>query len=284
MMTDLACPACHAAAPRRYHYGYGDILVCQSCRLQWAQKAVNDVTGADDITSVHDHYMDPSKLDAESYAPYCDFFAMLGGIAPGHLRILDVGCGNGMFVGECLRRGHDAWGVEIDVSKLALMAPDVRARVEIIAVEDLPTPPTPFDVIAFWDSFEHLRDPFAVLAQLRHCMAPHTVVFIRVNNTHDVFNLTTQLALRLIPVLGRRLLEVCFNLPQHYWNFSIRGMTLLLRQSGWEVVARRVTDTPAGRLTSNPAFRLAITGAYLINRTIRGGKIGEYYVRTAGKA
>lgn len=271
------CPACRRAGARRYRYEIGDIWICAGCKLQWADKSETDLTGTNDVTTVHKHYMDPASLDVPNYPPYLKFFSTIEALRPGPLRILDVGCGNGAFVAACLRRGHDARGAEIDRTKEPLIPPAVRARVDFIAAEELPIPPTPYDVITFWDSFEHLAEPFAVLERLRRCMAAQTVVFVRVNNVHDIFNLVTAAALRVAPGLGKRLLEICFNLPQHYWNFSVPAMKLLAAQAGWQIAAHRITETPAGRLTPNPLFRVAIAGAYAANFVIGGGKIGEYY-------
>lgn len=274
-----SCPACASAASEAYAFADGVIHVCGDCRLQWADKAgVQNFDGFDDVTGVHARYVDPASIDAATYQPYRDFFAALERRGKSGGRLLDVGCGNGVFLGEALRRGWDAMGVEPDPAMRGRIRADLLSRVVPATIETAGDLGGAFDVVTFWDSFEHLPDPMAVLDSLRPHLAPGAVVFLRVNNSHDIFNLITRAALALRLPVGRRLLESCFNLPQHYWNFACRPMTLMLQRGGWRVTAWRPTETPASRLSANPLVRAAIGAAYAVNRLIGGGKIGEYWI------
>lgn len=272
------CPACGRPARARYPYPEGTIFGCGACKLQWADMSSAGAAGEMNVTGVHDRYMDPASIDALRYEPFVAFFHRLarhGRLGP--LAILDIGAGNGAFIAEALRRGHDAEGVEPDAA-VAARTGAVRDRIRIARAEDVEPVGRPFDVITFWDSFEHLERPFATLDALRPRLAPGGLVFLRVNNRHDVFNLATAVALRLAPGLGRRLLRICFNLPQHRWNFSAAAMRTMLARAGWRIVEYRFTDTPVVRLTGNPALRVVFEVAYLVNRAIGGGKIGEYLI------
>lgn len=265
-------------------YPEGVIHICPNCRLQWAERSASAIEGDVDVTGMHGRYMDPRSIDGPAYPPYRDFFRRIGnrfGDRP--LSILDVGCGNGVFLAEAARRGHRVRGIELDTRHRAVIPEALRERVVFAAAEEaLPALSESYDVVTFWDSFEHIDDPFALLPILRPHLAAGGVVFARVNNTHDLFNLLTRIVLAAGPRdLGRRLLKACFNLPQHAWNFSRPGMRSLLERRGWLVWADRITETPSSRLTASPLARLAIEGAYLANRLIGGGKIGEYYFAPA---
>lgn len=285
MTTTLQCPACAAVVTRHEVYGEGTISLCSDCGLQWATKSVQPIGVEDDPTRVHDHYMDAGSLNPATYGPYRDFFNRLLRVGRPGGRVLDLGCGNGRFVEACLMRGFDAHGVEIDMANRARMGDEVRRRVTFCSIEEYAARcGTKYDIITFWDAFEHLADPFGLLPRVADLLAPGGIVFVRVNNVHDIFNIATKVALTVAPALGRRLLFACFNLPQHHWNFSRRAVTLMLGRAGWEVVALRATETPAGRLTDRALGRAIITTAYLANRLIGGGKIGEYWIRPIGSA
>jgi 2-polyprenyl-3-methyl-5-hydroxy-6-metoxy-1,4-benzoquinol methylase len=260
-------------------YPQGTIYTCDPCRLQWADRLASAVEGEIDSTGHLDRYMSPESVGL-NYPPYQDFFARLKGrYGDRPLRILDVGCGNGQFIAAALHRGHDAYGVDIDLRTKSLMSDEVVKRVIFAGAEEaLPAMDGSFDVVTFWDSFEHMDQPFDLLAPIAPHMAPGGTVFLRVNNTHDIVNLVTKATLALAPALGRKLLKVCFNLPQHAWGFSRPAMTALLARDGWTVSHCRITETPSTRLTGNPLARLAFESAYLVNRMIGGGKIGEYWV------
>jgi 2-polyprenyl-3-methyl-5-hydroxy-6-metoxy-1,4-benzoquinol methylase len=278
--SDRRCPACSSTDTLDEIYEEGTIYSCPRCRLQWARRNISAIEGAIDITGVHQRYMDPLSIDPANYEPYSSFFTHVSRTrGEGHLRMLDIGAGNGMFMAEAARRGHEVFGIEVDERHRSVIPSTILPRVEFAAAEAvLPRLHGIFDVITFWDSFEHFDDPFSLLKHVRPRLAPGGIVFARVNNRHDVFNLITAAALKIAhDRLGRSLLKVCFNLPQHAWNFSGTSMKLLLDRHGWAVLDKRVTETPISRLTVNPLKKAIITAAYLANRTIGGGKIGEYY-------
>lgn len=278
----LRCPACESADIRNTIFTEGIIHVCPACHLQWADRTASAIEGDTDITGAHGRYMDPASIDTLRYEPYVTFFKTvetLLGRKP--RRILDVGCGNGVFMAEAARRGIDVWGIELDERHRGVISADLLPKVSFTYAEDaLPTMEGLFDVVAFWDSFEHMNAPYALLAHVLPRLAPDGLVFIRVNNTRDIFNMITRAATVLSPrTVGPRMLKTCFNLPQHAWNFSVKGMALLLQKHGWEIISNRATETPASRLFPELWKRLILSFAYTFNRLIGGGKIGEYYIR-----
>lgn len=261
-------------------YPEGVIHRCPHCKLQWADRTASAIIGDVDVTGVHSRYMDPASIAPSTYEPFRSFFVRIGrlfGDRP--LNILDIGCGNGVFLAEAARRGHQVHGIELDERHRAVIPAAILPHVVFAYAEQaLPRIEGAFDVVTFWDSFEHIDAPYALLEHVRPRLARDGVVFVRVNNTHDVFNLITAAAMAVAPrTLGRRLLKACFNLPQHAWNFSHQGMATLLDRHGWQLRFRRATETPATRLVSKRVGRLALQCAYTINRMIGGGKIGEYY-------
>lgn len=282
--SEIRCPCCGSRPTLSVPYAEGTIHGCRPCRLQWAERIASGHEGEIDATGRLGRYMSPESI-GDGYPPYRDFFARLKatfGERP--LRILDVGCGNGQFIAAALARGHEAFGVEIDPANRALMTEDVAQRVIFAGAEQaLPDFDGVFDVVAFWDSFEHMDRPFPLLAHVAPHLAPGGLVFLRVNNTHDIVNHVTSAALALAPGVGRKLLKVCFNLPQHAWNFSRPAMTIMVAREGWRVGHCRITETPAARLTANPVAQLVFEAAYLVNRLIGGGKIGEYWLEAPGR-
>jgi len=226
----------------------------------------------------HSAYIRGDHVAFDRYGPFTAFFSEIEKRFSGPVRILDVGCGSGHFVAECLRRGHDVWGVEIDPTRADDMPPKVHERVFFQSADQLPEFSSPFQVIAFWDSFEHFQLPFAVIESLRKHISMDGVVFMRVNNTRDIFNWVSLALLRFLPSLGRPLFKACYSLPEHFWNFSLGTMSQLCEKSEWRIERFRATETPALRFTNNLAARGAIEAAYMVNRLIGGGKIGEYWL------
>ncbi|UCB56653.1 MAG: class I SAM-dependent methyltransferase [Candidatus Omnitrophota bacterium] len=84
-------------------------------------------------------------------------------------RILDVGCGAGLFAGRLKEKlKAEVWGVEIDKSAAAL----AQDRIDRVLVGDISKlqdelPKAYFDCIIFNDVLEHLVDPFGLLSKIK---------------------------------------------------------------------------------------------------------------------
>ncbi len=85
-------------------------------------------------------------------------------------RILDVGCGDGLFF-PVLQRFGDPWGIEPADDALAPDGP-WRARIHAGPLDDSFKSPAPFGLVLALDVVEHLDDPDAFLAHVRRLTAP----------------------------------------------------------------------------------------------------------------
>ncbi|MCX6778936.1 MAG: class I SAM-dependent methyltransferase, partial [Candidatus Magasanikbacteria bacterium] len=106
-------------------------------------------------------------------------------------KILDVGCGMGLF-GEQLKKKLNAevWGMELD-NKSGLVAKEKINRVLIgdvfQLINDLPN--TYFDCIVFNDILEHLADPFSLLSRIKEKLSTNGVIVCSIPNVRYFINL-----------------------------------------------------------------------------------------------
>ncbi len=253
--------------------------------MQWANLSKH--CKIDSISRVDSFYMQTESItEPENYDPFSDFFIFIDKLAAGqnlgangYITILDIGCGNGIFISECLRRGFNVMGVEADQAMINYMPKEVVDRVIFKPIEKIDRFDYSFDVITFWDSFEHLENAFDILDKVRLYVKDNGVVYLRVNNNRDIYNWITQFILKLSPQMGKKkFLKKCFGLPWHRWNFSYEGMRNLLQKKNWRIIHFSPGETPASRFTSNVFIIVHIKCAYIFNKLIRGGKIGNYYI------
>lgn len=152
-----------------------------------------------------------AQMDASGLAP---------SVRAGPRRILDVGCGNGLFFPELLRFG-DVRGIESDAG---LVAPDgpYRDRIDIRPFNPADPPPAgaPFDWLLMLDVLEHLRDDAAAASHVRRILAPGGLFLLTVPaleslwSAHDDANL-------------------------HFRRYTRSRLRRLLRSAGFEILAIR---------------------------------------------
>ncbi|MCA9773949.1 MAG: class I SAM-dependent methyltransferase [Myxococcales bacterium] len=88
----------------------------------------------------------------------------------GRRRILDVGCGDGLFF-SALERFGDVEGVESDARLVTVQGPR-RARIHVGPFDETFAPEAAYDWILMLDVLEHLDDPRAALAKALGLLAP----------------------------------------------------------------------------------------------------------------
>jgi SAM-dependent methyltransferase len=94
------------------------------------------------------------------------------------MKCLDFGCGHGFFVEAMSRRGIDAYGFDIGVSKLQ-KDPNVRVAYRASFEEyDL----TGFDMITAWHVLEHMREPSKTVKALSDRLKEGGLLILAVPN------------------------------------------------------------------------------------------------------
>lgn len=96
----------------------------------------------------------------------------------GRARVLDVGCGLGHSLVAAAERGLVGFGTESSKDCIRI----ARERgLEVFDAAD-PLPAGPFRLITFWESLEHMSEPYEILAECRERLEPEGLVALTVPN------------------------------------------------------------------------------------------------------
>lgn len=135
---------------------------------------------------------------------------------------LEIGCGHGEFLRALRDRGATRLlGYEPDSSVAPIAGVEIRARTWDANAE----PQESFELIACLQTLEHLPDPRAQLSSFRRHLRPDGILLLC---SHDFSHPVNRLLGRHSPILD----------PQHLHLFTPRGLTALLRATGWTILAR----------------------------------------------
>lgn len=93
-------------------------------------------------------------------------------------RILDVGCGLGMYVEKFRRFSSEVYGVDIDPEKVAT-AQTRLPNISLAPAEDLPFKDRSFDLVLLHEVIEHVVDDHRAIAEAVRCtdVGGHVVIY-----------------------------------------------------------------------------------------------------------
>ncbi|HEY2718015.1 MAG TPA: class I SAM-dependent methyltransferase [Solirubrobacteraceae bacterium] len=114
----------------------------------------------------------PSDLESRRAFVLERLHAVAGGPGVSHLRVLDVGCGEGQLTAAIAEAGFDVLGVDVAEEPLR-RARALHPGLELLRVEpdgQWPLPDAGFDVIWAGETIEHVTDTAGWLSQLRRLL------------------------------------------------------------------------------------------------------------------
>jgi SAM-dependent methyltransferase len=267
---DPRCPTCGAAGAaiaRRERDRAWTCFACAACGLQyWSPRAIDPAFYAD---AHHDTYERRRRGEAFLRERHHVF---LRRARPG--RLLDLGCGEGMFLQVARERGFEIAGLDLDPGNVAAARARGLAPIEQGLVVDgegrlapMLVGAAPFDWVTAFEVLEHQPDPLGFLRAARGLLGPAGRLCGSVPNRE-----------RILAARERRRSDGDFP-PHHFLWFSRGALEATLRAAGF---ARVLVEPIAER--DPQAF-----AAYLENALLGGltgaakGAVRRALERTSGE-
>jgi ubiquinone/menaquinone biosynthesis C-methylase UbiE len=138
-------------------------------------------------------------------------------------RILDVGCGRGIMLRKLKEEGWEGYGSELSQSMTQQLK---MAGVHICHERNLQNCRFPdgfFDVVSLWHSFEHLRDPCAILDEIHRMLKPEGIAVFAVPNRRGWLSRLT------------RQNWFALDVPRHLFHYDIQSLPLLMESHGFRI-------------------------------------------------
>ena len=180
--------------------------------------------------------LSPYQFKASPYSSHARVLELLPTVTNG-ARVLDVGCGPGYLCELLTARGYRVTGLE----KAGWGPPDGPRGYALIDADldrGLPSMDARFDVIVCADVLEHLRDPAALLRQLRGVLAPGGRLIASLPNSGHLY-------FRLVTLSGRfpKLDKGLFD-RTHIHFFTWDGWCALFTAAGFRIRTAIPTSVP----------------------------------------
>lgn len=157
-------------------------------------------------------------------------------------RVLDVGCALGWFLAEASDRGWEAEGVEVSEHAREFVADRFGLTVHTGRLQDAGLAPGAWDLVALWDTIEHLVDPADMLRRCAGLVRPGGYLVLSTGN-HNSWR--SRIQGRDWPLVRP---------PKHLTYFTPRTLRSMVARAG--LVPVHTWQEPPGRIPA-PLRKLA---------------------------
>jgi SAM-dependent methyltransferase len=277
-MQPPQCLVCQEPAARlRYRLSAFSIYACERCgvvflwplpseeaiRATFAALYGGGSTALPELRGYYDYCFDdaPTNPLVQTYEHWLD--AVERYRAPG--RLLDVGCGTGLFLAVARRRGWRVSGVDGSVEATRHARERFGLDVETGDFAARTDRGERFDAITMWDIVEHAREPVRLLASARRALAPGGVVGLSTPNQHSILDVVAGALYRASGGRAVSALEK-FYVDQHFLYFDAQTLTGALGRAGLAPVEIRRELTDLRRLSLAAPVRLVLRALFLVSR------------------
>ncbi len=139
-------------------------------------------------------------------------------------RLLDVGCGSGLYLRAMRRLGWQVSGVELSAKAAAYAREALGLDVREGSLEEAGFPDEHFDVVTLWHVLEHLPSPRRTLQEVVRVLKPDGILICEVPNIDSLQS----------RVMGHRWFHL--DPPRHLYAFSPATLRAMLQAAGLTVL------------------------------------------------
>lgn len=233
-----------------------DVLRCKKCSLVFLSNIPNE-EGLKELYSSN-YYRDRGeyyfnnivsnpengKNNENIEASFSLGLKRLNFLKPERGRLLDVGCGLGIFLAMAKMENWDACG--IDISPYAVKYAKERFSLEVYnssSLKDVAFPPKSFDVITLWDSLEHFPDPLNQFKEIHKVLKDDGLVMLDIPNEKSLLRV---MARCLYVMTGRTFTYPVRKLYHNYhlYYFDPHAIEILLNKVGFKMLSIERKNIP----------------------------------------
>jgi len=175
-------------------------------------------------------------------------------------KLLDVGCGEGLFLHTAQKHGYEVSGIEISEYAAKYARDKFGLEVRNTSLLESGFADNTFDIITLWHVLEHLPSPGKELEKARRLLKPGGCLIAAVPNVDDLLGQAFYKALK------GKYFEIYStdSKEPHLYHFSTTTLRRLLENSGFEI--RKIT---ADFAQVDPYMRIVEYVSYFAAKLVR---------------
>jgi len=268
-----------------------DVVACISCgqifihplpTVEEIQELFSSLytSGEGSVPELKDYYGfcfedEPDNPLVEQYEAWLDVIERVK--PPG--RLLDVGCGTGLFLAVARRRGWQPFGIDESPEATRHAREHFGLDPWVGEFESFADRGETFDLVTGWDVIEHCRNPVDLVRAARRSLASGGLLSLSTPNQRSILDLLGGLIYRASAGRATRALEK-FYIEQHFLYFTPDSLRDCLARGGMEIFTLERELTDLRRLTLSPFVRMGLQSMFLAARVL--GRENRLFVLARG--
>lgn len=213
-----------------------DILECSNCKVSFtdpflSKKEYQDYhnkhqvafNGAGNDSAIVE-YLD-NKQEQWKGLGYLDRLNGLLKAKPDAKRVLDIGCGAGLYLDFLKNEGFYVEGIELSPWGYNIATNTLGIKVQNNLIGNLAEPKSKFDVINLYDVVEHTTDPNGFLQDLKKWIKKDGIIMINLPNMDSKISISSNRYWNKISP------------PDHTFHFNIESICYLLNKNGFHPIS-----------------------------------------------
>jgi 2-polyprenyl-3-methyl-5-hydroxy-6-metoxy-1,4-benzoquinol methylase len=182
-------------------------------------------------------------------------------------RLLDIGCGMGIFLAMARERGWEVSGV--DISDYAIKFAMERFGIDCFAgyLKDANLPDRYFDVITLWDVLEHFENPLEELKEVKRILNDDGIIIFDTPNVDSLMRLFAHWTYKITGGLLKYPVKKLYH-QFHLYYFSPKTLRMLLDKAGFEIIEMRKKTIPITKAKGNRLEKLIVKGLSLLEKAM----------------
>lgn len=140
--------------------------------------------------------------------------------------VLDIGCGEGGIGYKLVKQGFQYQGIEASFSNVK------NESIKLVGIEGMKEKPYSYDIVTFWESFEHLKDPVLSVKKAYRALKSNGYIVIECPR-YDAWE-------KLL--FGSRWFHL--DPPRHYFHYTRNGLEQVLKDFNFQPIVIKSIYAP----------------------------------------
>jgi len=261
------CKLCGSAKKKlRYSIDSYDVVECNGCGVVFVDLHkdfnVSNLYSSDYYIERQEYYLknsivdpiygfeNPNIIDFKEGLELVESFKHTG-------RLLDVGCGMGIFLSMAKEKGWEVFGVDVSDYAISFARKKFGLNCFTGKLKNANFPDKYFEVITLWDAVEHFENPLEELEEIKRILTDDGIILFDTPNVESLMRLIAHWTYRATGGLFKYPVRKLYH-QFHLYYFSPRTLRMLLDKAGFEIIEMKKKTIPITKARGNRLEKLIV--------------------------